>query len=114
MTITLTSIRLKSLWHFFFLLSLHGFKIARQAKAQPGFRTLKNTGVGYWHYTCSAWSNEADMKNFMRHGAHLQAMKVSAQLAQEIRTYTYEGEQLPTWKEAKRLLLKNGRVLTYQ
>lgn len=112
MFVTITSIRLKSLW-LFFNLSWHGLKISRQIKTHEGFLKMKSTGFGYHHYTCSAWRTEADMKNFMRKGAHLKAMKVSAHLATEIRTYTYETNQLPTWKDAKRLLITSGKIVTY-
>jgi hypothetical protein len=112
MIITITSIKLKSAW-FFFKLSWHGLHISLQCKKSPGFLHIKNTGFGYDHFTLSAWQREEDMKAFARTGAHLHAMKQSAKLANEIRTYTYEGEKLPSWKEAKGLLKDNGKLLTY-
>jgi hypothetical protein len=54
------------------------------------------------------------MKEFARSGAHLEAMKKSALLAEEIRTYTYETDLLPTWQDAKVLLLNKGKVLRYR
>lgn len=112
MIITVTSIRLKSVWYFF-KLSWHGFNIAQQCKKTTGFLQMKNTGFAYNHFTMSAWETENDMKTFARSGAHVKAMKQSAQLADEIRTYTYEGSKLPTWREAKQLLATNGKTLTY-
>lgn len=113
MIVTLTSIRLKSVWYFL-KLSWFGLKISQQAKRQAGFIHLKNTGFGYWHFTYSAWQNENAMKEFTRSGAHLEAMKKSALLAEEIRTYTYETDLLPTWQDAKVLLLNKGKVLRYR
>jgi hypothetical protein len=112
MVITITSIKLQSAWYFF-KLSWHGLHISLQCKKTPGFLHIKNTGFGYDHFTMSAWKNEADMKAFARSGAHLTAMKQSAQLANEIRTYTFEGDKLPTWREAKELLKANGKLLRY-
>lgn len=112
MIVTLTSLRLKSVWYFF-KLSWFGLKISQQAKQQEGFIQLKNTGFGYLHFTCSAWQNEKAMKEFMRSGAHLEAMKNSGSLAQEIRTYTYQTDHLPSWKEAKTLLTEKGKALHY-
>lgn len=113
MIVTLTSIRLKSVWYFF-KLSWFGLKISQQAKRQVGFVKLKNTGFGYLHFTCSAWEHENAMKEFARTGAHLEAMKNSASLAEEIRTYTYQTDHLPSWKEAKVLLGEKGKVLSYR
>lgn len=112
MVITITSIRLKSWWRFF-QLSLHGLKISRQLKQQQGFIQLKNTGFGYLHFTMSAWGSEEDIKRFYREGAHLAAMKQASVIATETRTFTYQAKDLPNWKEAKRLLIENGKILTW-
>ena len=112
MTITVTSLKLKSLWSFF-RLSLHGLKISRQAKSQKGFINLKNTGAGYLHYTMTCWQTEEDAKLFARSGAHLAAMKEASKIATEVRIFTFSGEQMPNWKEAKTLLTEKGKVFTY-
>ena len=65
---------------------------------------MKNTGFGYLHYTLTLWQAEDDLKRFARTGAHLAAMKQSASLATEIRTYTFQAEKLPDWNRAKQLL----------
>ena len=112
MVITVTSIRLKRLWHFFKLtyLALH---IVRQLKGQAGFINMKNTGFGYWHYTLSVWESEAQAKRFARAGAHLEAMKVGKDIAHEVRIYTFQSDRIPSWKEAKQLLLERGKVTHY-
>ena len=112
MTITITSLKLKSLWGFFGL-SLHGLKISLQAKKQKGFISLKNTGSGYLHYTMSCWQSEEDAKLFARSGAHLVAMKESSKIATEIRIYAFSGEQMPNWKDAKALVMEKGKVFSY-
>jgi hypothetical protein len=112
MTITITSIRLKSLWHFF-KLSYLGLQIVRQTKNLKGFIEMKNTGAGYLHYTISCWQHEEDTKFFARSGVHLDAMKQAAKISTEVRIYTFVSEEMPDWKEAKRLVMENGKVFTY-
>ena len=112
MTITITSLKLKSLWNFFSL-SLYGLKISRQAKRQKGFIKLKNTGAGYLHYTMTCWEQEEDAKLFARSGAHLDAMKDASKIASEVRIYTFSGKQMPSWKEAKVLVMQKGKAFSY-
>lgn len=112
MVVTITALKLRSLWGFF-RLSWHGLQIVRQMKQQQGFLEMKNTGFGYWHYTLSAWENEAAIKPFAHSGAHLQALKQSKRLATEIVIYTFECDQLPSWPQAKQLLQEHGRTIRY-
>ena len=112
MIITITSIKLKSLWHFF-KLSYFGLTIVRQTKDQKGFITMKNTGSGYMHYTMSCWEHEDDVKLFARSGAHLHAMKQAAKISTEVRVYTFTGEEMPNWNEAKVLVMQKGKVFSY-
>ena len=113
MVITVTSIKLRSLWHFF-RLSYFGLRISRQARSQKGFIEMKNTGFGYLHYTISAWENEAEMKEFARSGAHREAMRAGGEISVEIRTYTFEGPAMPTWKEARKLLFEKGKIVSFE
>jgi hypothetical protein len=112
MTITVTSIKLNSVWGFF-RLSYMAMKIVLQLKKQKGFIKYKNKGFGYLHYTLSAWESEAEMKQFVPTGAHREAMKASAAIATEIRTHTFESDEMPSWKEAKQLLIEKGKLLTF-
>lgn len=112
MTITITSLRLNSLWNFFSL-SLHGLKISKQAKSHKGFIKLKNTGAGYLHYTITSWQNDEDARVFARSGAHLNAMKEASKIATEVRIYTFSGEQIPDWGEAKTLVMEKGKIFSY-
>ena len=112
MIVTVTSIKLRSVW-LFFRLSAFGFKILKQLKTEKGFIKMKNTGFGYDHYTISSWQSEDDLKRFSRSGAHSEAMKQSRKMATEIRTYTYKAESFPGWKEAKELLKNNAKVLNF-
>ncbi len=112
MYVTVTSIRLKK-WWYFFRLSYHGMHIMRQTKSEKGFLLMKNTGFGLLHYTLSAWESEEDLKRFYRQGAHLEAIKKSPRIANETKTFTYQTDKFPGWKEAKMLLKENGKVLKW-
>lgn len=113
MFITVTSIKLRSVW-LFFKLSLNGMHIVKQTRQEKGFIKMKNTGFGYMHYTLSAWESDEDIKRFAHSGAHKEAMKQTKQLATEIQIYTYQGIELPSWKEAKHLLNEKGKTLTFE
>ena len=65
-------------------------------KSSAGFLAYDNFGFGRLHHTVSAWNSEVEMKEFARSGAHLAAMKISGKPAEEIRTYAYESDEMPS------------------
>ena len=113
MFVTITSLKLKSVWGFF-KLSWLGLKISNQAKKEQGFLAIKNTGLGYMHYTLTQWQTEDDLKRFAHSGEHLNAMKGGGKLATRICTYTYATDRMPDWSSAKKLLHEKGKPLTYR
>lgn len=96
------------------MLSWLGMNISRQAMKQPGFVKLRNSGFGYLHFTLTAWESEDALKNFAHSGKHKEAMKQSKKLSTEIRIYTYQSDHFPKWEEAKSLLEKEGKVMTFK
>lgn len=112
MIVTVTSIRLRHWWNFF-QLSWLGMHVSRQAKGQPGFIRIRNTGSGLLHFTLTAWESEAAMRAFAFSGAHSHAMKFSRKLATELRSYTYMADSFPEWGEAKRAILEKGKIHSY-
>jgi hypothetical protein len=111
MIAVITSLELKSPLKFF-ALSQNSLKTILQLK-KTNFAGYKSTGFWTTHYTMSLWHTEQDMKVFARNGAHLNAMKKSAVLAKEIRTLVIHTDALPSWKEAKERLKKEGKVLSF-
>lgn len=95
MFITLTYIKLRSVWKLF-PLTFNAMKIVNQLKGENGFVKMKSTGFGLNHYTMSSWKTEEDRQRFYRSGAHGAAMKKSANIASEIRTLNYTAEELTT------------------
>ena len=68
-----------------FLLVSQALKIMGQLKS-TNCKEFKKRGFWTKHYTMTLWENEADLKEFARSGAHLEAMKISNKIAKEIRT----------------------------
>ena len=110
MKVTVTSIELKGPLKFF-ALSSQALKIIRQLKT-TNCKKFKKKGFWTTHYTMTLWSNEEELKAFAKSGAHLEAMKSSAQIASEIRTITIDAESLPNWKEARKLL-ETAKVIKF-
>jgi len=111
MKVTITSIRLRSPFKFF-PLSLYALHIMRQLKS-TNYLEFKKTGLWTMHYTMTMWRSEEDMKIFARSGAHREAMQKGASIASEICTLTIDAAQLPDWKTAKEMLLKDGKTVKY-
>jgi hypothetical protein len=110
MKATITSIELKGPFKFF-LLSSKALGIIKQLKT-TNCKDFKKQGSWTTQYTMTLWNNEAELKEFAKSGAHLEAMKISSQIAKEIRTITIDTDSLPDWKEAKKLL-QEGKVFKY-
>lgn len=102
MKVTITYIELKSPFKFF-ALSSNALQIMRQLKKTPHVK-MKKRGIWTKHYTMTLWNNEEDLKDFANSGAHLEAMKKSASMAKQIKTLTIDATELPSWKEAKKML----------
>ncbi len=75
MKLTITSIKLKSPFHFFTLAN-QGLQISRQLNKSEALG-IKKTGFWTTHYTMTLWPNEKFMRAFVETGAHLKAMKES-------------------------------------
>ena len=110
MKVTITSIELKGPMKFF-LLSAQALKITQQLKAST-YKAFKKQGFWTTHYTMTLWDSEEDLRAFAMSGSHLEAMKIAAKMANEIRTITIDAEKFPSWKEAKELLI-NGKSFKY-
>lgn len=111
MKATITSIQLKTPFHFF-ALSANALKIIRQLQA-TNCVAFRKRGIWKTHYTMTLWNSEVELKQFSASGAHLKAMQLSRKIAVEIRTITIEADTLPDWKVARKLLA-NAKVHRYE
>lgn len=111
MKVSITSIELRSPFKFF-PLSLFALHILKQLE-NTECKEFKKRGIWTLHYTMTLWETEEQMRTFVKSGAHLDAMKKGASISKEIRSYTYDADQLPNWKEAKLLLKEKGKAFHY-
>lgn len=111
MILVITCIELKTPWKFF-QLSIHAMHIVNQIKGSQCV-ALKKLGFYKKHYTMSLWRNRDEMSQFSRNGNHLEAMKKTASMAKEVRTFVIEAGEFPKWSEAKSLLTQKGKLLRY-
>lgn len=110
MKATITSIELKGPLKFF-ALSTKAMSILKQLKATD-CKDFKKKGFWTTHYTMTLWNNESELQSFARSGAHLEAMKISKDIAKEIRSITIDAKVLPSWTEAVKLL-ESAKVLSF-
>jgi hypothetical protein len=112
MKVSITSIKLNSIWKLPSL-AMYVMKIKRQSKKAGALEVASKGGFGTIHYTMSLWPNEESIESFSKSDAHLEALKKSRQLAEEIQVLTMDGKALPALEEAKVLLEKEGRTIRY-
>jgi hypothetical protein len=98
--------QLKSVWKLFMFFKYNG-NVLRQIKAAEGVLSIDTKGTSLTHfYTMTSWKSKDDMLQFMRNGAHAEAMKNSKKFAKTITAHGYEGDQLPDWDEVIALHIK--------
>jgi hypothetical protein len=107
MHISITGLKPKGLMGFFrfWRLAIPSFGQAKTAKGNLFCEVRRING---YQCTLTAWEDKAIMREFMKSGVHLQAMKSFHKIATG-KTYGYESDAIPTWKEAFELLDKQGR-----
>jgi hypothetical protein len=109
--ISVTRLRLRSM-KFFPLFLWWGFLSGVQAKRALG--NLNATGLRDSHltfWTLTAWTNEEPMRAFMLSEAHQRAMPKLFNWCDEasIVHWNQESAELPSWKEAHRRMVEEGR-----
>ena len=85
----------------FFLFSLLSLKSIAQANTANGLITIKIRIRDL--RTLSVWQSKADMQAFRNSGFHAKAMVDSKKLGSN-RSYSWETNSIPTWKEAIALI----------
>ncbi len=110
--ISVTRLRVRS-WLFmpaFILAAMRIGKQTVQAEGCKGAKVLRDRKRAFWTLTC--WESEAAMKGFMLEGAHGEAMRKLMHWCDEasVAHWEQEGEQMPSWGEAHRRMLRHGRA----
>ncbi|MFM6935310.1 MAG: hypothetical protein ACKOXP_07685 [Flavobacteriales bacterium] len=86
----------------------HAIPSFRQAQTAKGNLSLNAKRIQGYQCTVTSWESREMMLDFMRSGAHLEAMKQFHKIATG-RTYGYDSEHVPTLEEAFQLLMEKGK-----
>lgn len=107
MYISLTGLKPKNVWRTIQFWR-HAIPSYQQVQTAPGNLHYAVKKYNGYQCTITAWESREKMLEFMRSGAHLNAMKSFHTIATG-RTYGYEAEQIPSWEEAFLLLEEKGK-----
>jgi hypothetical protein len=102
MILSITKLELISYSKLFPFFSFNRKIIAqlKQSKCKK-YKITGNWNLKSW-YTMTQWENEADLNEFYRNGAHLEAMKAAKNLASNLESRRLEDANWITWREAKK------------
>jgi hypothetical protein len=109
--VSITRLRIRS-WRFLPMFLLYGLRSSRQAtRAEGSLAVVRLSDRHRVFWTATVWSSEAAMKRFMVSGIHGRAMRKLLHWCDEASVvhWTQESESLPSWQEAHRRLLSEGR-----
>ena len=87
----------------FWILTIPAFRAAQKAEGNLFCETKRVNG---YQHTISAWKDRNMMIQYLTSKVHAKAMKNFRSIATGS-TYGYEGDQIPSWKEAIGLWQKN-------
>ncbi len=112
MLASVTRLQLRS-WRFLLPFFFHAGRSQKQAVNAAGclaVTTRKTRGFAFW--TLSVWADEAALRDYLRTGAHREAMPKLFLWCDEAVTTHWPIEQpnLPSWEQAESVLLKQGRL----
>lgn len=109
--ISVTRLRVRSAWYLpgFLFLALRSARQSNRAEGNAATKVLRDAKRAFW--TCTAWTNEAAMKEFMLAGPHRRAMMKLANWCDEASVVHWKQADaaLPDWHEAHRRMVAEGR-----
>lgn len=110
-TVSITRLRVRSIF-LMPLFTIHAMRTSMQAQKAEGIlgvdtRFEKNNVV----WTKTVWKEEAAMKKYRGSGAHQIAMRILSEMCSEASVARWQQEEtsLPTWEEAHRRMLSEGK-----
>ena len=110
-TVSITRLRVRSIF-LMPLFTYHAMRTMTQAQKADGVtgvetRFEKNNVV----WTKTIWSDETAMKKYRGSGAHQIAMRILSEMCSEasVTRWQQEDAELPTWEEAHRRILIEGK-----
>lgn len=110
MIASVTELNLKGFTAFFRFLP-HAIKSQRQASKAPGVISVRVSSKGLLvQRTLSVWADEKSMLDYVRSGAHLEAMKAFKKMANRSHTARFETASVPDWETALKHLREHGKA----
>ena len=109
MYISITGLRVTSFWHqpvFWW----HAVASMRQAKAADGNLSAETRTINGVHHTVSSWRDVDAMRNYLKSGPHLKALKTFRKIATG-KTLGFDAETIPDWTQVHALWLREGRAV---
>lgn len=110
-TVSITRLRVRSIFLMPFF-TYHAMRTSSQVQKAEGVlgadtRFEKSNVV----WTKTIWSDESAMKKYRGSGAHQIAMRILSEICSEasVARWQQEGTELPTWEEAHRRMLTEGK-----
>ncbi|MEM9474753.1 MAG: hypothetical protein AAGA71_05640 [Pseudomonadota bacterium] len=107
--VSITGLRLKRFWHapqFW----RHATRSMIQAKAAPGCLRADAHTIQGVHHTRSLWESRQHMMDYLRSGAHRDAMRVFPRIGTG-KVLGFEADALPDWDEVRRRWEEDGRAV---
>jgi hypothetical protein len=109
--VSITRLRVRSVRYLVPFL-FYAFRSTRQAKKAVGNRgvsLLRDSDNTFW--TCTLWTTQSAMRDFMLAGAHGKAMRRLLDWCDEAALvhWEQENEQAPSWQQAYQRLQTDGR-----
>lgn len=107
--VSITGLQLNSLLHLPAFM-WHAVRSMNQAQKAPGNISVDARSINGVRHTLSVWQSEADMRAYIKSGAHLKAMKAFQDIAHG-KTFGFEAQTAPTWNDVHRLWIEKGRPI---
>lgn len=106
--ISITGLAIKRRWMMpvFWLLAIRSMA---QAKAAEGCLSADARMIDGIHHTRSVWRSRADVHAYINSGIHARAMRAFRWIAVG-KTYGYATDEVPDWKEVRRIWEEHGRL----
>jgi hypothetical protein len=112
MIASVTELNLKNFWSFLKFIP-HAMRSHRQARQSAGLVSISTKSDGILvQRTLTVWKDEKSMRDFVRSGDHLSAMKTFPNIANTSFTAHFETTDHPTWEGALKHLKSHGRKVS--
>jgi len=106
MYVSITRFEIKSLFQLPRFIG-HANRSFKQVLVAPGLIHADRSGQRFvYFWTLTAWESKQHMQNYLGSGDHLKAMQKAGEIAKSLDSFGYETDNIPSWKEARQLLLK--------